>query len=385
MNNSVAARAIGICLPLLLFPLLVSCGGTGSSQSAPGPPRLVRVASGLDQPDYVTHSGDGSGRLFIVEQPGRIKVLLPGSSTPALFLDISAKVLSGGERGLLGLAFHPRFASNGRFFVDYTRQPDGATVIAEYRQSAGNPNAADTAEIAILTIAQPFPNHNGGMLAFGNDSFLYIGVGDGGSANDPGNRAQNTDELLGKILRIDVDHPGAGAPYSSPSDNPFFGPGAGRDEIYALGLRNPWRFSFDRNTGALYVGDVGQDAREEVDIVTRGGNYGWRIREGSLCTGIDASLCAAAGLAGPITEYDHTGGRCSIIGGYVYRGSRSALPQRAYLFGDYCTGEMYLWQNGTRTLLMQSGLNIASFGEDQSGELYVVGLGGTVDRLAPGS
>src|SRR5437870_4966892 len=247
------------------------------AQKAAAANPLVAVLSGLASPVYLTNAHDGSNRLFIIEQAGRIKVLQPGATTPTIFLDITARVLAGVERGLLGLTFHPQFSTNHRFFVDYTRQPDGATVIAEYQASAADASLALTAEKTLLVIPQPFANHNGGMVEFGPDGFLYIGMGDGGSANDPGNRAQNINELLGKILRIDVDHADGNQPYSSPVDNPFFGSVAGRDEIYAYGLRNPWRFSFDRATGQLYAGDVGQDAREEIDIVTRGGNYGWRI------------------------------------------------------------------------------------------------------------
>src|SRR6185436_14014264 len=230
-----------------------------------------------------------------------IKVLQPGGAVPTVFLDLRAKVSFGGERGLLGLAFHPDYETNGRFFVDYTRLPDGTTVIAEYHASVANPNVADPAETVLLTIAQPFANHNGGMIAFGPDGYLYIGMGDGGSANDPGARAQNVDELLGKILRIDVDH--AASPtqlYSSPADNPFAGAIAGRDEIYAWGFRNPWRFSFDRQTGALIAGDVGQSAREEIDVVVKGGNYGWRTFEGTLCTGLDPPPCNPAPFIMPI-------------------------------------------------------------------------------------
>ena len=213
-------------------------------------------------PVYLTNAKDGTNRRFIVQQRGQILVLQPGSSSPTLFLDISNRVLYGGERGLLGLAFHPQFSSNRRFFVNYTRRFDGATVIAEYRVSAGNPNVADTTETVLLTIPQPYENHNGGMIEFGPDGYLYIGMGDGGSGNDPGNRAQNLEELLGKMLRIDVDRP-----QIPPPGNPFVG-APGRDEIFAYGFRNPWRFSFDRLTGELYVGDVGQSAREEIDIVT---------------------------------------------------------------------------------------------------------------------
>ena len=342
---------------------------------------LETVVTGLDTPLFVTHSKDHSGRLFIVEQPGRIKVLHPGSASPTVFLDIVGRVLSGGERGLLGLAFHPQFESNRRFFVNYTRRPDGATVVAEYRASANNPDQADTNELVHLSFAQPFANHNGGMLEFGPDGFLYIGTGDGGSANDPGNRAQNVNELLGKILRIDADHPANGLPYSSPSNNPFFGPANGRDEIYAYGLRNPWRFSFDRSTGELYAGDVGQVAREEIDIIESGGNYGWRVFEGTLCTNNDPGQCSPGGFTPPIAEYNHSGGRCSITGGYIYRGSKSSLPFGSYVFGDFCTGEIFLLQGGSQSLLMDTSMSISSFGEDQDGEVYVVGLEGTVRRF----
>ncbi len=378
-------RGIILCLLAILCPLLVSCGGSRSDQTPIGAPRLQTVLTGLTTPVFVTNARDGSNRLFILEQAGRIKVLQPGSTTPSIYLDISSKVISGGERGLLGLAFHPRFSTNRRFFIDYTRQTDGATVIAEYQQSDTNANIAATTEKVLLTIPQPFENHNGGMLAFGKDGFLYIGMGDGGAANDPNNRAQNPADLLGKILRIDIDRTGVGAPYTSPNDNPFFGSPQGRDEIYAIGLRNPWRFSFDRLTGNLYVGDVGQANREEIDFVTRGGNYGWRIREGIDCTNNDPSLCTQTDLIPPITDYDHSGGRCSVTGGYVYRGSQRALPQGGYVFGDFCSGEIFHMQNGIRRLLISSGLNISSFGEDESGEIYVVDISGTLARLEPGS
>lgn len=342
---------------------------------------LQPVLSGLSSPLYVTNAHDGSNRLFIVEQPGRIKVLEPGSSAPVIFLNIASRILSGGERGLLGLAFHPQFSTNRRFFVNYTRQPDGATVIAEYRASASNPNVADTSETVLLVIPQPFPNHNGGMIEFGPDQFLYIGMGDGGSADDPGNRAQNINELLGKILRIDVDRSNGSVPYSSPADNPFFGATPGRDEIYAFGMRNPFRFSFDRATGQLFAGDVGQNAREEVDIVTRAGNYGWRVMEGNICNpSFGGGVCARIGIA-PVAEYSHSGGRCSITGGYVYRGSQSSLPAGAYVYADFCTGEIFMLNGGTASVLLDTGLNISSFGEDEAGEIYVVGLSGSLDRI----
>jgi glucose/arabinose dehydrogenase len=352
--------------------------------------QLQPVLTGLSSPLYVTHARDGSNRLFIVEQGGRILVLPPGANAPSAFLDITAKVLSGGERGLLGLAFHPAYATNRRFFVNYTRQPDGATVIAEYRASASDPNVADTTETILLTIAQPFANHNGGMIEFGpQDGFLYVGMGDGGSVNDPDNRAQNINDLLGKMLRIDVNSGGGSMPYGIPAGNPFVGATPGRDEIFALGFRNPFRFSFDRVTGLLYAGDVGQASREEVDIVTPGDNYGWRVFEGTLCTNNDPGLCNPANFTPPITEYDHSLGRCSITGGYVYRGTRDTLPTGTYVFGDFCSGEIFQLfpptSGGASTVLLDTGLAISSFGEDESGEIYVVGLGGTVDRIVAGT
>ncbi len=343
---------------------------------------LVPVLGGLDNPVFVTHATDASNRLFVVEQPGRIKVLQADATVPTVFLNITSKVNFGGERGLLGLAFHPQFQQNRRFFVNYTREPDGATVIAEYHVSAQDPNVAEPAETVLLTIPQPFANHNGGMIAFGPEGYLYIGMGDGGSANDPGNRAQNIKELLGKMLRIDVDHPNGAQAYSSPPDNPFNGT-AGRDEIFAVGLRNPFRFSFDRATGELYVGDVGQGSFEEIDKVTRGGNYGWRVMEGNHCNpSFNNGQCSTAGFTTPIAEYGHTQGRCSLTGGYVYRGTKGALPVGSYVFGDYCTGEIFLLDGGVESVLLDTDLNISSFGEDRDGEIYVVGLGGSVARIA---
>ena len=302
---------------------------------------------------------------------------------PHTFLDIHTRVLVGGERGLLGLAFHPQYGSNGRFFVFYTRTGDGALVIAEYHVSP-NPDVASATETVLLTIPHPTnSNHNGGMLAFGFDNYLYVGVGDGGSANDPPNNAQNTSVLLGKILRINVDQPDpiAGTPYSSPPDNPFVNR-AGRDEIYAFGMRNPWRFSFDRLTGQQWVGDVGQGAREEVDTpIVKGGNYGWRVYEGFLCTNNDPSLCTPSNYLSPIFDYQHVNGRCSMTGGYIYRGSQDLLSSGTYVYGDYCSGEIFTW-NGAQSLLLDTAMRISSFGEDEQGELYVVDLNGSVSRIA---
>ena len=379
------------CLTTLLAISLFSGRGgvtpaRAGAQEAPLAVRLEPVLAGLSRPIYVTSAHDGTNRLFIMEQGGIIKVLQPGSSSPTVFLNITSRVLSeGNEQGLLGLAFHPNFSVNRRFFVNYTRQTDGATVIAEYRATPANPNVAGTTEIKLLTIAQPYPNHNGGMMDFGSGGKLFIATGDGGSGNDPGKRAQNKEVLLGKILRIDVDVPNGAVRYSSPSTNPFYGEKPGRDEIYAYGFRNPWRFSFDRATRRLFVGDVGQSAREEIDIVTLGGNYGWRIFEGTQCTGLGPTPCTAPGFKPPVAEYGHTNGRCSITGGYVYRGARSSLPVGAYLYADFCTGEIFTLQDSAQALLLDTKRNISSFGEDEAKEIYVVGLGGTVERLVSSS
>ena len=344
--------------------------------------QLNQVVSGLSNPLFVGHAGDNSNRLFIVERVGVIKVLQPGSSTPTIFLNITAKVRSGGERGLLGLAFHPLYENNGRFFVFYTRESTvtadvGDIVIAEYGVSAANENVADTTETVLLTIEHTeFTTHNGGMMAFDFDGYLRIGVGDGGSRDDPGNNAQVTNTVLGKILRIDVDVPPP-ALYSSPPSNPYVGV-PGRDEIFSIGWRNPWRWSFDRQTGQQWVADVGQDAREEVDTpIVNGGNYGWRVFEGIACNtapGLDQSLCVPQNFLFPIFDYTHSGERCSIIGGYVYRGSQSTLPLGTYVYGDLCTGEIFTWNGTSQTVALDTTVIISSFGEDEQGELYVVDI-----------
>ncbi|MEW6543785.1 MAG: PQQ-dependent sugar dehydrogenase [Nitrospirota bacterium] len=348
-----------------------------------GPRPMIRllpvVETGLSNPLFVTHAGDGSGRLFIVEQPGRIRIVRNGRLRERPFLDLTGRVRFGEERGLLGLAFHPAYVRNGRFVVNYTRAPDGATVIAEYRVSEDSDLALQTEKV-LLVVPQPYPNHNGGMAEFGPDGYLYAGLGDGGAGGDPENRGQNRQELLGKILRIDVDR---GTPYAIPPDNPFAA-GGGRPEIFALGFRNPWRFSFDRATGALWVADVGQDDWEEVDLVRPGGNYGWRIMEGAHCF-LPRTGCPTEGLVLPVAEYANRGSRCSIIGGYVYRGSRIKGLVGVYVYGDYCSGEIFGLRDGQPQVLLSSGLKISSFGQDQAGELYVVGHEGTVNRIAEAS
>ncbi len=388
-------RAIGFrphCLALLFLTVvavITFVEGYAQSQSdepASRPPVALTpiVTAGLVQPLYLTHAGDGSGRLFVVEQAGRIRILTQGTLQSIPFLDINDLVLAGGERGLLGLAFHPDYARNGRFFVSYTKQPDGATVVAEYRRGS-KAELADRQERIVLVVPQPFANHNGGMIAFGPDGALYIGRGDGGGRGDPDNRGQNPHDLRGKILRLDVDR---GEPYAIPADNPYVS-GGGRPEIYALGLRNPWRFSFDRETGSLWVGDVGQHAWEEVDVVVRGGNYGWRLMEGQHCF-LPQMDCDGPGLRSPILEYGHEAGRCSITGGYVYRGLSQPALKGLYVYGDYCSGEIFCARVEAETrpslgqhpqVMLRSGLRISSFGEDEAGEIYVVDHGGAVYRL----
>ena len=363
---------------------------TQDKTAQPTAVQLQTVLSGLTFPVYVTHAHDGRDRLFIIEKVGRVRVAQPGASTSTVFLDITSRVLSSGnEQGLLGLAFHPQYSINGRFFVYYTRPGAGAAsgtiVIAEYHVSVSDPNLGDfNSEIVLLTIPHPTnTNHNGGTIEFGPDGYLYAGPGDGGSANDPPNNAQNINALLGKILRIDIDHPNGAIPYSSPPTNPFFGSTPGADEIYAYGMRNPYRYSFDRGTGQLYVADVGQGAREEIDIVTLGGNYGWRVMEGMICNpNFNGGICTPPpGSILPIFDYSHTAGRCSITGGFVYRGARTTVPMGVYVYADYCTGEIWQLQSGTNTLLLDSPLNITSFGEDEAGEVCVVGQNGTLNRL----
>lgn len=362
--------------------LVFSC--TGAAQPAPAPQlALSRIAGGLETPVHVTHAGDRSGRLFVVEQAGRIRIIRDGRVLARPFLDIRSKVISGGELGLLSVAFHPRYAANSRFFVNYTTDAGGRlrSVIAEYRVSE-NADVANPAERILLEIDQPFRNHNGGLNLFGPDGMLYIGLGDGGSARDPFDNGQRLDTLLGKLLRIDVD---GSAPYRVPSDNPFVNRAGARGEIWAYGLRNPWRFSFDRANGRLLLGDVGQNRWEEIDIIQRGGNYGWRIMEGAHCH-IPEVGCDQTGLEPPIAEYATGQDGCSVTGGFVYRGSRIPALVGRYVFGDYCSGRIWMLTEtrGNRWSMAQTlgtGLRISSFGEDQAGELYVVDHAGAVYQL----
>ncbi|MEJ2060983.1 MAG: PQQ-dependent sugar dehydrogenase [Gammaproteobacteria bacterium] len=347
----------------------------------------ARVADGFNRPLFVTTAGDGSGRLYVVEQGGRIYSMTRGGEERELFADVGNLITQRGfEQGLLGLAFAPRYRENGRLFLYYTRDPDGAVTLAEFRRGADGRLDPDSRQV-LLTIPEPASNHNGGMLAFGPDGYLYLGPGDGGRGGDPWGNAQNRDVLLGKLLRIDVSQ---GKGYRIPPDNPFVNKPGMRPEIWAYGLRNPWRFSFDRRTGDLWIADVGQNAWEEIDHQPRGEggrNYGWNRMEGLHCYP-EGRLCDSSGLVLPVAEYAHDKG-CSVTGGYVYRGA--AIPSLAgvYVFGDYCSGRVWgLWpeekdkgKGYDMRLLMQTGFRITSFGEDARGELYLVDQRGGIYRL----
>jgi len=385
-----------IAAPVPLLLAAVSCGE--SSHPSNGPPAIspgsytaAFVAGGLSQPVLIAAAPGDTTRLFIVEKAGTIRILRSGSLLSRPFLDIGSRVSGGSEQGLLGLAFHPGYATNQKFYVDYTDQ-SGDTRVVEFLASS-NPDSASSTEREILFVDQPYANHNGGHLAFGPDGQLYVGLGDGGSGGDPQGNGQSLATLLGKILRLDVD---AASPYAVPSDNPFVGRAGARGEIWSYGLRNPWRFSFDSETGDMWIGDVGQDAWEEVDYepAGQGGrNYGWNRMEGSHCFP-PGSSCDPSGLVLPVAEYDHRAG-CSITGGHVYRGA--ALPELrgTYFYGDYCTGlvrslrvvsgnpaEERDWTSALRTRSGGAMDGLSSFGVDSKGELYLVLLGGEIYRLA---
>jgi glucose/arabinose dehydrogenase len=372
--------------------LLIGCGGIQHTNPVPSPVAigLQLVASGLSAPLDLEQPNDGSGRLFVVEQGGTIKILQNGGVSPQPFLDISSKVINKVEMGLLGVTFHPDFRTNGKFYVNYVRNFGGQfqSVIAEYQVSVANPNQANPGSERILLTANQvnnFPNHKAGQLAFGPDGFLYFGLGDGGGEGDPLRHGQNTQTLLGKMMRIDVNNAGASTPYAIPADNPFVA-GGGLPEIYAVGFRNPWRFSFDRGSGRLFVADVGQDSFEEIDIVTKGANYGWNTMEGDHCFN-PSSGCNMAGLILPIVEIPHPEGE-AVIGGFVYHGTVLAGMQGQYIFGDL-NGQIWsLTENPpntfTRALILKPGFNISSFGQDSASELYVVDIsGGRVLKIVP--
>lgn len=338
---------------------------------------LQLVTANVTNAVYITHAGDGSGRLFIVEQPGRIKIFDGTNLLSSPFLDISSQTLFSGEQGLLSVAFHPGYATNGQFFVYFT-QPDGNNMVARFTASPPGANTVDTnTMLTVLRILHPInDNHNGGQLQFGPDGYLYIGTGDGGSGCDPPDNAQSLGVPLGKLLRLDVSN--FATNYTIPPSNPFVGVSGALPEIWAYGLRNPWRFSFDRATGDLWIGDVGEDSREEVDFQAAGSaggqNYGWRLYEGFLTNTCSVTFSNVPTVL-PILDYDHSLGRCAILGGYRYRGVKIAPLVGTYLYADLCGGQIYGATNSgggwTSTVLTGTVLTITTFGEDEAGEMYL--------------
>ncbi len=381
-----------LCLTLLCLISVMMFGcdddrGAGPSGFEMPSIELVLVADGFNSPLQVTGAGDGTGRLFVVEQPGYIRILHGDTLLSEPFLDLSSRVVYGGERGLLSVAFPPGFKTSNNFYVNYTRDVDGATVVARYSVDPEDSNRVlEYSEEEILLVSQPYTNHNGGMMAFGPDGYLYIALGDGGGAGDPDGNAQNRRTLHGSILRLDVG--GSEQPYAIPPDNPYAGSQEFREEIWAYGLRNPWRFSFDRKSGALYIGDVGQGLWEEIDFQDRysegGLNFGWNIMEGFHC--YQADTCGREGLTLPVFEYGHDQG-CSITGGYVYRGSSYPGMEGIYFFADFCEGAIWGMKNVAGEIeaevLLDTSMRIVSFGEDDDGELYVVAIEGEIYRMMP--
>lgn len=376
----------------LLAVLLVAAPACaqGNLEQPDGPLRLVEAFPNLSftRPVDFQTPGDGSNRIFVVEQRGIIRAFerQRDVGTTEVFLDIEDRVRDqGNEEGLLGLAFHPDFAENGYFFVDYTASNPRRSVIARYRADPQDPNRAlrDTEEV-ILEVQQPYGNHNGGQITFGPDGYLYISLGDGGSGGDPQGHGQDPTTLLGALLRIDVD---GGTPYAIPPDNPFVNDESGRDEVYAYGLRNVWRFSFDEQTGRLWAADVGQNAYEEVNLIENGGNYGWNVMEGFHCFE-PSEGCDQSGLVLPVWEYPHDLGR-SVTGGFVYRGEDAPSLVGRYLVADYVSGRIWAISHDGEEAdveeLMDTSLAISSFGVDQNQELYVLAFDGNVYRFAAGT
>jgi glucose/arabinose dehydrogenase len=356
-----------------------TAGPPGSFDPARVGLTLERVVDGLVAPLAVTHAGDGSGRIFVVEQRGQIRLLDDGHLAGDPFLDIGDRLTSGGERGLLGLAFHPSFPDDPRLFVDYT-DLEGDTVVSSFVVASPGADSADAdSEQFLLRIDQPFPNHNGGALAFGPDGFLYISTGDGGGGGDPNGNGQRLDTLLGKILRIDVDGDEVDGRYSIPADNPFVNEEDAAPEIWHFGLRNPWRMSFDRATGDLWIGDVGQGSWEEVDVARTGSaglNFGWNRMEGFEC--YQPSDCDPTAFTAPVTAYGHDLG-CSVTGGAVYRGTAQLPLVGGYVYSDFCGGNLWVLDPTTdgpldAPLVATSGRRISAIGEDEAGELYATDL-----------
>ena len=389
---------------MLTAVVILACSGergpqpTAPEQAAPeqaAPIVLAPAFGGLtfDRPVALAFPTDNDDRALVVEQPGRILLVTREGATWSAteFLDITDRVNDrGNEEGLLGLALDPDFDSTGVFYVYYTASSPRRSVVSRFSVTADGPDLADAgSESIIIEVAQPYANHNGGQILFGPDGFLYIGLGDGGSAGDPRGNGQDVGTLLGSVLRIDVSAGGDEIGYIVPADNPFIGVPGARPEIWAYGLRNPWRFTFDRLSGELWAADVGQNSREEVDLIVPGGNYGWNMMEGSECFSPRGKVCDSEGLESPVVEYGRDEG-CSITGGYVYRGSRLPRLYGWYIFGDYCSGKVWAFsrQSGDDSRhieimdeLIDTSHKISSFGEDGNGELYIISLEGGIYML----
>ncbi len=381
LSPAAAATADPGSTVLLNAPVPVAASAPNVAAAAALTVSFQTVVRGLRSPVAVAAPNDGSGRLFVVEQSGRIRIVKGTTLLSAPYLDIHTRVSCCGERGLLGLAFHPQFATNHRFFVFYTTTT-GNLQVSEFRQSSSNRNRAITTERKILTIGHTtYANHNGGQLAFGPDGYLYIGTGDGGGAGNPLRTGQSRTTLLGKILRININGSTRTRRYLIPSTNPYARSTVYRHEIWSFGLRNPWRFSFDRVTGNLWIGDVGQDRFEEIDRALhsagggRGINYGWNVLEGRACFN-PATGCSTAGKTMPVAVYSHTGGSCAVVGGFVYRGSAFAALRGKYFLADFCSGKVWTLSGvsssvGSLRLVADVGFSISSFGQGPTGELYV--------------
>ncbi|MDX8411743.1 MAG: PQQ-dependent sugar dehydrogenase [Mariprofundaceae bacterium] len=385
-------KAAALACGLFFCPASALSGACGATDAALPIPAiaLAEVTSGFVEPVQIVQASDNSGLIFVVEQQGRIRIISNGRVASIPFLDITSQIESGGEKGLLSMAFHPDYDDNGYFYVDYTTIDKTGlyTVVSRFSRTNGSPHTNAASEKVLLKIRQPFGNHNGGQIAFGPDGFLYIGMGDGGSANDPRGHGQNLASLLGTMLRIDVNHEEDGKPYAIPPDNPFVDSAPVRPEIWAYGLRNPWRFSFDAQTGDLWLADVGQNEVEEIDLIEKGGNYGWNIMEGDICTPDVSRSCDKSGLRMPIHTYRHPEG-FAVTGGFVYRGDGIPVLCGTYLFADYVSGRIWgLRHDGKKVTahklliepnsgnmllrrLLGGELSISSFGQGEDRELYI--------------
>ncbi|MCC6313713.1 MAG: PQQ-dependent sugar dehydrogenase [Thermomicrobiales bacterium] len=406
LRQSGSLRVLAVSIAVWTFASAAIAGAASAASFDPATfdLNLRDVASGFARPVFLADPGDGSGRLFVVEQGGTIHILrgLTGNGgavtvDPEPFLDLRGQIATAdNEQGLLGLAFSPNFANDGELYVGYTALPGseggaGNNTVARFHIAAGNPNQVDPAsEEILISVVDPFGNHNGGNVMFGPDGYLYAGLGDGGAGGDPFGNGQNPHALLGSLLRLDVTNHSDDVPYTIPPDNPFADGVNGAPEVWAYGLRNPWRFSFDRASGDVYIGDVGQNRIEEIDMLpdgSKGGaNFGWNVMEGTSCYAVEG--CDPSLFVPPVAEYTHEFG-CSVTGGYVYRGDSIPALDGVYLFGDYCTG--LIWGLGRdadgawrMSEPIETGLNISSFAEDANGTLYAIDLGGGIYRIEPG-